>query len=376
MPASAYLDHNATSPLRPAAFDAMAEALRAGGNPSSVHKVGRTARAAVDRARRQVADLVGALPAEVIFTSGGTEANNMALRGAGRRRRLVSAVEHESVRNAASDAEVVPVDAEGVVDLAALEAALGQSSEPALVSVMLANNETGVVQPIAEVVRLARAAGALVHCDAVQAAGKMAVSIHGLGVDYLSIAAHKLGGPTGVGALVVRAGAPLASDRKGGAQETNRRAGTENLSGIAGFGAAAAEALRVLDVQALRDKLELALVQIAPSARIHGAGAPRLCNTTFISMPGVSSETQVMAFDLAGVCISAGSACSSGKVHQSAVLRAMGVPEAEAATAVRISLGWNTESADIDRLIAAWRDLYIRVKKSDISQASSQARAA
>lgn len=376
MPAPAYLDHNATSPLRPAAFDAMAEALRAGGNPSSVHKAGRAARAAVDKARRQVADLVGALPAEVIFTSGGTEANNMALRGAGRRRLLVSAIEHESVRNSAPDAEVVPVDANGVLDLGALEKALARLSEPALVSVMLANNETGVVQPIADVVRLARAAGALVHCDAVQGAGKMPLSIHGLGVDYLSLAAHKLGGPTGVGALVVRAGAPLATDRKGGAQETNRRAGTENLSGIVGFGAAATEALRGLDVQSLRDKLELALVQIAPAARIHGAGAPRLCNTTFISMPGVSSETQVMAFDLAGVCISAGSACSSGKVHQSAVLSAMGVPEAEATTAVRISLGWNTESADIERLIGAWQDLYIRVSKSDISQAHSQARAA
>ena len=376
MPAPAYLDHNATSPLRPAAFDAMAEALRAGGNPSSVHKAGRAARAAVDKARRQVADLVGALPAEVIFTSGGTEANNMALRGAGRRRLLVSAIEHESVRNSAPDAEVVPVDANGVLDLGALEKALARLSEPALVSVMLANNETGVVQPIADVVRLARAAGALVHCDAVQGAGKMPLSIHGLGVDYLSLAAHKLGGPTGVGTLVVRAGAPLATDRKGGAQETNRRAGTENLSGIVGFGAAATEALRGLDVQSLRDKLELALVQIAPAARIHGAGAPRLCNTTFISMPGVSSETQVMAFDLAGVCISAGSACSSGKVHQSAVLSAMGVPEAEATTAVRISLGWNTESADIERLIGAWQDLYIRVSKSDISQAHSQARAA
>jgi cysteine desulfurase len=376
MPASAYLDHNATSPLRPAAFDAMAEALRAGGNPSSVHKAGRAARAAVDRARRQVADLVGALPAEVVFTSGGTEANNMALHGAGRRRRLVSAVEHESVRNAAPDAEVIPVDAEGVVDLAALETALAASAEPALVSVMLANNETGVVQPIADVVRLARGAGALVHCDAVQAAGKMPLSIHGLGVDYLALAAHKLGGPTGAGALAVRAGAPFATDRKGGAQETSRRAGTENVAGIVGFGAAAAEALRGLDVAVLRDRLELALVQIAADARIYGARAKRLGNTTFISMPGVSAETQVMALDLAGVCISAGSACSSGKVHQSAVLAAMGVPAPEAATAVRISLGWSTESADIDRLIAAWRDLYIRVTKSDISQALSQARAA
>lgn len=380
MPAFAYLDHNATSPLRPAAFEAMSEALRAGGNPSSVHKAGRTARAAVERARRQVAELVGALPAEVIFTSGGTEANNMALRGAGRRRLLVSAVEHESVRNAAPDSEVIPVDAEGVVDLAALELALARPSQPALVSVMLANNETGVVQPVADVVRLAHGAGALIHCDAVQAAGKLSLSVHGLGVDYLSLSAHKLGGPTGTGALVVRSGVPFASDRKGGAQEASRRAGTENVPGIVGFGAAAEEALRGLDVGAMHDRLELALVQIASGARVFGAGARRLGNTTCVSMPGVAAETQVMALDLAGVCISAGSACSSGKVHRSAVLTAMGVPTAEAATAVRISSGWNTEWIDIERLIAAWRDLYIRVTKSDIyqghSRAGSQARAA
>jgi cysteine desulfurase len=371
MSAAAYLDHNATSPLRPAALEAMVEALRAGGNPSSVHKAGRVARATLDRARRQVADLVGALPSEVVFTSGGTEANNMALHGAGRRRLLVSAVEHESVRNAAVGAEVIPVDAEGTIDLGALEAALAASSEPALVSVMLANNETGVVQPIADVVRLARKYAALIHCDAVQAAGKMAVSIHGLGVDYLSLAGHKLGGPTGVGALVVRAGVPFASDRLGGAQETNRRAGTENVAGVAGFGAAAAEALRGLEVEMLRDRLELALVQIAPGARIYGAGARRLGNTTFISMPGVSAETQVMALDLAGVCVSAGSACSSGKVHRSAVLAAMGVPACEAATAIRISMGWNTEPADIERLIKEWQDLYIRVSRSDMSRAKA-----
>lgn len=380
MSAPVYLDHNASSPLRPAAFDSMAEALRATGNPSSVHRAGRAARAAVDRARRQVADLVGALPAEVVFTSGGTEANNMALRGAGCRRLLVSAVEHDSVRNAVSDCQVIPVDAEGVVDLVALQAALAASSEPTLVSVMLANNETGVVQPIADVVRLVRAAGGLIHCDAVQAAGKLPVGFHGLGVDYLSLSAHKLGGPTGTGALVVRTGAPFASDRKGGAQETGRRAGTENVPGIVGFGVAAEEARRGLDVAALRDRLELALVQIAPGARVFGAGARRLDNTTLVSMPGVSAETQVMALDLAGVCISAGSACSSGKVQRSAVLAAMGVPATEAATAVRISLGWNTGPADVERLIAAWRDLYLRVSKSDIfqghSRTGSQARAA
>ncbi len=370
MPASAYLDHNATSPLRPVAFEAMVEALRVGGNPSAVHGVGRKARAMVDKARRQVATSVGALPAEVIFTSGGTEANNMALAGSGRRRVLISAIEHESVVRAVPDAEIVPVDGEGVLDVAALERKLASSDEPALVSVMFANNETGVLQPLADVVRVARKAGALVHCDAVQAAGKVPVDLHGLGIDYLSLAAHKLGGPTGIGALVVRAGAPFATNRFGGGQETNRRAGTENLSGIVGFGAAAEVAREGLD-STLRDRAEATLLAIAPEARVFSAGARRLPNTTCISMPGVPAETQVMALDLAGVCVSAGSACSSGKVRRSAVLAAMGVEDAEAGLAIRISFGWNSESQDIDRLIAAWRDLYIRVGQSDIAKAKA-----
>lgn len=376
MSAPAYLDHNATSPLRPAAFDAMVEALRAGGNPSSVHGAGRKARAIVDRARREVASLVGALPAETIFTSGGTEANNLALSGAGRRRVLVSAIEHDSVRRAAPQADILPVDSDGVLDLAALERALAASAEPALVSVMLANNETGVLQPIADVVRLARAAGALVHCDAVQGAGKVPVDLHGLGVDYLSLSAHKLGGPMGVGALVIRSGAPLRPDRRGGGQESNRRAGTENVPGIAGFGAAATQAASGLAVTALRDRLEFSLVQIAAGAKVFGVKAPRIGNTTCISMPGVPAETQVMALDLAGVCISAGAACSSGKVQRSPVLEAMGVPAAEAGCATRISLGWNSEASDIERLIAAWQNLYIRVRQSDISHTDSRARAA
>ena len=365
--ASAYLDHNATSPLRPEAFDAMVAALTTGGNPSAVHAVGRKARGLVDKARRQVAARVGALPTEVIFTSGGTEANNMALAGAGRRRVLISSIEHESVQRAVPEADIVPVDGEGVLDLAALERKLAASGEPALVSVMFANNETGVLQPMADVVRIARKAGALVHCDAVQAAGKVPVDLHGIGIDYLSLAAHKLGGPTGVGALIVRADAPFVPSRFGGGQETNRRAGTENLSGIVGFGAAA-EAARGLD-STLRDRGEAALRAIAPNARVFGAGAKRLPNTTYISMPGVPAETQVMALDLAGVCVSAGSACSSGKVHRSAVLAAMGIEDAEAGSAIRISFGWNSQSGDIDRLIAAWRDLYIRVGKSDIANA-------
>jgi len=354
-----YLDHNATSPLRPVALDAMVEALQAGGNPSSVHRTGRAARGRLDKARKQVAGLVGALPAEVVFTSGGTEANNMALHG--HERVLVSAIEHESVLKAVPAAQCIPVDRNGVIDLAALERML--ADKPALVSVMFANNETGVIQPMAEVVRLARAAGALVHCDAVQAAGKVPVDLHGLGVDYLSLSAHKLGGPTGIGALIVRSGAPLAADRLGGGQESWRRAGTENVAGIVGFGAAAEASSGGL-APALRDRLEAGL-----AGKVHGAAAPRLPNTSCISMPGVKAETQVMALDLAGVGVSAGSACSSGKVSRSAVLAAMGTDPVEAETAIRISCGWNTVFEDIERLIAAWQGLYIRVTHSDLSAA-------
>lgn len=369
VPAFVYLDHNATSPLRPEAFDAMAEALRAGGNPSSVHRVGRAARARIEAARRQVAALVGALPAEVTFTSGGTEANNLALSGSGRRRMLVSAVEHDSVLRAATNTELIAVDRNGMVDLAVLDRMLRSSREPALVSVMFANNETGVLQPIGDVVRLASKAGALVHCDAVQGAGKVPLDLHALGVDYLSLSAHKLGGPTGVGALVVRSGAPLIAALLGGGQELNRRAGTENVAGIAGFGAAAAAAGKGLDVAGLRERLERTLLDAAPQACVFGAGVPRLPNTTCISMPGVKAETQVMALDLAGVCVSAGAACSSGKVTRSPVLLAMGIEAAVADTALRISLGWNTQPGDIERLIEAWRDLYIRVADSDMVRA-------
>ena len=355
-----YLDHNATSPMRPVALDAMVEALQAGGNPSSIHRPGRAARARIDKARKQVAELVGALRGEVAFTSGGTEANNMALRG--HKRVLVSAIEHESVLKTVPDAERIPVDGNGVIDLAALDRML--DGKPALVSVMFANNETGVIQPIAEVVRLARAAGALMHCDAVQALGKMPLDLHGLGIDYLSLSAHKLGGPTGVGALIVRNGAPFATDRLGGGQESNRRAGTENVAGIAGFGAATEASRDGLDVVALRDRIEATL-----PGKVYGASAPRLPNTTCISMPGVKAETQVMALDLAGVAVSAGSACSSGKVTRSAVLTAMGVDPVEAETAIRISCGWNTVFEDIERLIAAWQGLYTRVTHSDLSRA-------
>ncbi|SJZ55054.1 cysteine desulfurase [Enhydrobacter aerosaccus] len=363
-----YLDHNATSPLRPVAYEAMVEALRMGGNPSSVHRSGRRARACIEGARGKVAALVGSLPAEVVFTSGGTEANNAVLTGSGRKRVLVSAVEHDSVRRVVPGAGVIPVDRDGVVDLAALERMLAASPEPALVSVMFANNETGVLQPVADIGRIVRAAGALFHCDAVQAGGKVAIDMHGLGIDYLSLSAHKLGGPPGVGALVLREGAPFSPDRVGGGQEGFRRAGTENVPGIAGFSAAAEAAVNGLDMADWRNRLESALCELAPAARVFGAGAPRLSNTSCISMPGVRAETQVMALDLAGICVSSGAACSSGKVGPSAVLEAMGVDLSESVTALRISFGWNTVFGDIERLIAAWRDLYVRVSQSDISR--------
>ncbi len=362
---SVYLDHNATTPMRPQAIAAMGEVMRAVGNASSVHAFGRAMRARVDRARESLAALVGVKPADIVFTAGGTEANNAVLCGAGRRRLIVSAIEHDSVRLVTQDAELVPVTSEGVVDLAALESLLAGSDVPALVSVMLANNETGVIQPVAGVARIAHAAGALVHCDAVQAAGKIAVDVADLGVDYLTVSAHKLGGPQGVGAIVLRPGVPFEAMQRGGGQERGRRAGTENVAGIAGFGVAvdiaAQELPRSTALVGLRDKMEHALVRLAPDAHVFGAGASRLPNTSCVSMPGVAAQTQLMALDLAGIAVSAGSACSSGKVRPSHVLAAMGATETEAASALRVSLGWTTQAGDIERFIAAWGDLYRRL---------------
>lgn len=362
---SVYLDHNATTPLRTQAADAMREAMGSFGNPSSVHRHGRLARKLVEDAREQVARLVGADPANVIFTGSGTEANALALRGAGRDSVLVSAVEHVSVLGAVDGARIIPVDADGVVRLDALDEMLASSDRPALVSVMLANNETGVLQPIGEVAALARRHDALVHCDAVQAAGRIALDVASLGVHLLSLSAHKLGGPAGVGALVVDPSVPLSPLLRGGGQERGRRAGSENVLGIVGFGAAAAAAAECGDsarLAALRDGLERRLKAICPSARLFGADAPRLPNTSCIGMPGVSGETQVIAFDLAAVSVSAGAACSSGKVSPSHVLKAMGVGENIAAAAVRVSMGGTTEPADVGRFVEVWSGIYGRAR--------------
>ncbi len=366
----AYLDYNATAPIRAEAAAAVLAALQIGGNPSSVHARGRLARNLVEDARAEVAALVGAGAAQVIFTSGGTEANNLALSAVPARRLIVSAVEHDSVLSAAAEAEgeleVVPVDHQGVIDLVALEESLTAEPGPALVSVMLANNETGVIQPIASVVALAHEQGALVHCDAVQAAGKLPLDFASFGVDMLSVSAHKLGGPQGVGALVVRDGLAFHPRQHGGGQEFGRRAGTENVSGIAGFGAAArvakADLGRAAAIATLRDGIERRIKAAAPVAPIWGEGiAKRLPNTSCIGMPGVPSETQVMALDLAGVAISAGAACSSGKVKPSHVLRAMGASAEAAGCSIRVSLGYGTTASDVDRFIEAWTKLYVRV---------------
>ena len=363
-----YLDYNATAPIREEVIALVVEIMATVGNASSVHQAGRKARARVDKARQQVADLIGAPAKNVIFTSGGTEADNLALRGFGPRHLIVSGIEHGAILAPAllldRDAAIVDVDADGRVDLDALDAALAASTTPALVSLMLANNETGLIQPVAEAAQIAHAHNALLHCDAIQGAGKMTVDINELGADLLSLSAHKIGGPQGVGALVMREDRTVMAQMVGGGQEMGRRSGTENVAGIAGFGEAArlvaGELTEFAKLAKLRDAMEGRLAQIAPARRVIGADVDRVPNTSCVTMPGVRSDTQVMALDLTGIAVSAGSACSSGKVAASHVLDAMGMEMDEAMTAIRISLGRNTTSAEIERFLIAWAEIYRR----------------
>lgn len=364
-----YMDFNATAPIRPEAVEAFLRASQSVGNPSSVHSFGRGARRLVEEARRSVAALVGGRSQDVVFTSGGTEANNLALRGSGKRHVVVSAGEHDSVLQAVPDAECVPLNPDGTLDPVTLEQILSDAGGEAstnsfLLSVMLANNETGVIQEIPEIVEIAKRYGALVHCDAVQAAGKIPLDIAALGVDMLSLSAHKIGGPQGIGALVLTPGLELQPLLLGGGQERRRRAGTENVAGCAGFGVAAELAITHLDdahsLAAWRDQIEERLTALSPESKIFGREARRLPNTSCISMPGVPAETQLMALDLAGVAVSSGSACSSGKVQPSHVLRAMGASDAEAATALRISLGWSSKVEDVEAMVDAWTALFLR----------------
>ncbi len=382
MPERSYFDWNATTPLRAEARQALRDADAVAGNPSSVHAEGRAARRLIERAREQVAELVAARPTDVFFTSGGTEANMLALTPAietaaagkePRDRLLISAIEHPSVRaggrfprGAIAD---VPVTADGRVNLLALGDAAAKASRP-LVSLMLANNETGVLQPVAEAAAIVHAAGGLLHVDAVQAVGRMPCSIGGLGADLLTLSAHKIGGPKGVGALVrgsedLHIADPLIH---GGGQERGMRAGTENVAGIAAFGAAAAAAhgefaTEVARMLALRGLLENALRAISPQAIIFGAEAERLPNTTLFSLEGMKAETAVIAFDLEGIAVSSGAACSSGKVQPSHVLAAMGVSPPLLRGAMRVSLGWTTTEADVERFLSAWRKLSTALSK-------------
>jgi cysteine desulfurase len=367
-----YLDWNATAPLRPEARQAMAAALELSGNPSSVHAEGRQARSMVEQARVTISGAVGALPRNVVFTSGGTEANALALtpsvrRGSGFpvKRLLVSAIEHASVlaggQFPADAVGAVGVTSAGLLDLNQLRAML-EGGPPALVSVMLANNETGAVQPVAEAGEIVHAAGGLLHVDAIQAFGKIPFDINVLNADLVTLSAHKIGGPKGVGALVLAEGVlgpePLL---RGGGQELGRRAGTENVAGIAGFGAAAKAAMAARErdairLEALQNRLETGLRQTLGMI-VFADEVARLPNTTLFTVPGLKAETAVIGFDLAGMAVSSGSACSSGKVQPSHVLEAMGFGPEFAQGAVRLSMGWSTSQADVDRCLEAWRKL-------------------
>ena len=372
MPDRVYFDWNATTPLRREAREAMAAAWDLGGNPSSVHAEGRQARRLVEAARASIAAAVGALPRNVIFTSGGTEANALALtpglrRGTGPavERLAVSAIEHASVlaggRFPSATISTIGVTGSGVLDLDWLRAALA-GGPPALVSVMAANNETGALQPVREAAEIVHAAGGLLHVDAIQAFGKIRLDISDINADLVTVSAHKLGGPKGVGAVILAEGLqgfePLL---RGGGQELGRRAGTENVAGIAGFGAAVRAAGDGLDGEAvrlagLRNRLETGLRQ-TPDVMVFSSDVERLPNTTLFTVPGLRAETAVIGFDLAGIAVSSGSACSSGKVQPSHVLEAMGVGPELAQGAVRLSLGWSTSEADVDFCIEAWRKL-------------------
>jgi cysteine desulfurase len=375
MTTRSYLDYNATAPLRPEVRDAVIGALGAFGNPSSVHAEGREARALIETARGKVAALAGARPEEVIFTSGGSEANALALAAVpGDAWHLyMSAIEHPSVLSGGrfyrESITRIAVSRDGVVDLALLASELGKhhlGGWRPLVSLMAANNETGALQPVAAAADIVHAAGGLLHCDAVQVPGRVALDFGDLGADMMSLSAHKIGGPKGVGALIVRDGVAVEPLIEGGGQERRRRAGTENVAGIVGFGVAAAiaaaEVERASDLGALRDELETKAKGLAPDAVVFAASARRLPNTSCLAVPGTRAETLVIGLDLAGVAVSAGSACSSGKVEPSHVLIAMGAAPELAASSIRVSLGFGTRSADIEKFLGAWFELVKRLK--------------
>ncbi len=345
----------------------MIEAMALTGNPSSVHKVGRDAQKYLEDARRSVSSSVGAEPSQLIFTSGGTEANNLALSRTSVRNYLISGIEHDSVLATAPTSTPIPVSHEGVIDTNILEELLSKKRGPTVVSAMLANNETGVIQPIGEISKISHAYNALVHCDAVQAFGKIPIDMKSLDVDLMTLSAHKIGGPKGIGALALGPNIEVEAQLLGGGQEEKRRAGTENIVGAVGFAETCSIVRKDTDemdrVTSLRDQFENSLKAKVSKVEIFGSQSPRIGNTSCVRLPGKTSDMQVIAFDLAGVAVSAGSACSSGKVSSSHVLKAMGVHTTAANESVRFSIGWGTTKKDIEVAVKTWLNLYQQTYK-------------
>jgi cysteine desulfurase len=353
-----YLDYNATAPIRPEVLAVMQSLLALPLNSSSVHASGRRAKAVIEDARRSIAEHISAFANELVFTGSGTEANNWVLRAFSHLPLFVSAIEHSSIYKAAKvigKTAIIPVDANGVVDVATLEAQLaGQNNF--LVSVMLANNETGVIQPIRAIAEIVHAKSGLLHCDAIQALGKIEVNFSDLGCDLMTLSAHKMGGPVGAAALVIRDKLTVPAMLIGGGQELNRRAGTENIAAIGGF-AKATELADLDHMKKLRGWLDQMETEL-PRELVIGASVPRLPNTSCIIMPNVLAETQLISFDLEGIAVSAGSACSSGRIEPSHVLKAMGIEDKMAAGTIRVSGGWGTTDKDIDITGRVWKKLF------------------
>lgn len=374
-----YLDYNATAPIRPEVIALMQEVMCQQGNASAVHSFGRNARSRVEKAREQIAAFCGVTPGQVTFNSGATEANNTVLKAFAGDRVLVSAIEHLSMIEPVASVEKIPVTRDGIIDEAAFEAMLDKGPPPALVSVMMVNNETGAIQPVEKLARLAKKKhpNIFFHTDAVQAAAKMKLDMPSLHVDYLSLSSHKIGGPQGMGALILAPGARPAKLLYGSGQEKRQRAGTENVAGIAGFGLAAemaaAEIAEYNKLAALRDRMERGMMAAAPHLVIYAKNAPRVPNVTAFSLPGVDAQTILMGLDLEGMAISRGTACGSGAVKPSHVIAAMAGPDAPHDGALRISMGWNTTAEDINDFLAAWNKIAERVAGHTAKDAAAHA---
>lgn len=377
---SVYLDYNATCPIKPMVQQAMLNIFENGGNASSVHSYGRQTRKTIEQARDKVASFFDVTSAQVIFTSGGTESNALALNSALKklniRRLYISALEHDSIRASAqhlafevgADLAFIPATPDGIISLENVQNVLHQEQQPFLVCLMAANNETGVIQPVQQIAQYVHKKGGIIHCDAVQALGKIPLNFNDLNVDTLSCSAHKIGGPQGSGVLIKAQNFPIYQLWQGGGQERGDRSGTENAASIVGFAEALAQSREDLDLwYAWKQALEAELQHKVPEVKIFGQKAPRLANTSCFTMPGVNNQHQVMAFDLAGYAVSAGSACSSGKVKISHVLQAMNIDESEAKTALRISWGWKTSKDELDHFVKTWYTIYQNNQKRPTS---------